>query len=391
MRAGTWPLIALGSGLTGVGCAPATSDTGEPAAAEKSEQPEKSADPSGDADNDAHSPSASASASPWKAEIQDQVEFSDGAVLLVGVDRSQDESTIWAQPQRADGEAGGPPVKLHDAQGWVDSVSTVYDGKTVWVAWNGRTGEEQGLEAFAGFDRSLKPTVDAKTLRTYSGVVTERAGLSMVTRREPGSGLGIAAIAGTATCTGMFGDEEGEATCNQLAVDIVQGDGTVAHSKTALLEGGEPSLDDLIATPNGVATAFHAWRGGPLTSVLYLSLEGKLEEPKACSYPPIDLAWASGGLLSICPDPDAEAPGACSPPNPGGCGKAAFASIEGNKPGQNPSGEVPITGWKYTCWKGTPMVRVAWQRGEVEARRDEVTAAPLEEGACKTASQGDAE
>lgn len=339
-------------------------------AAQEDPKPEEKGEEKAEQENDPK-PSADTgggAAPEWNADVEVLFEL-QGAQLRIAADRSGDDSIIWGQPVDAEGKAMSPATKLRGTKGSVESIDAVYDGRTVWVGWRSRVAEDRGLVGLAGFNAELAQMVEAQSLRFYNGGNPDPDGAIVLQPRFGGlRGVVVAALAGTKKCAGMFVEEEGKVDCTQLSLDLVSSDGKVEHSSVIGLEGGEPSLDDLVATEKGAAAAIHAWRGGPMTHVSYLADSGESEEAASCGYPPIDLAWAGGGLVSMCSDPDREEGDndVCGPQNPGACGLINMDAVEGKPMVKKVPNDAPVTGLALRCDGKVELARVSWKGGSLE-------------------------
>ena len=304
----------------------------------------------------------------WSADVEVLLEV-QGTRMRIAADRSGDDSIVWGQPVDGEGKAMAPPTKLRATKGSVESIDAVFDGQTLWVGWRSRVADDRGLEALAGFNPELAQMAEAQSLRFYNGGDPDPDGaILLVPRAGMAQGVAVAALVGTKKCAGMFVEEEGKVDCTQLSLDLVAPDGRVEHSSVIGLEGGEPSLDDLVATDEGAAASMHAWRGGPMTYVSYLSNTGESSEPASCGYPPIDLAWAGGGLVSLCSDPDREGGDAevCGPKTPGACGLIHMAAVEGKPKVKVVPNDAPVTGLELRCEGKEQLAKIAWKGGSVE-------------------------
>ena len=299
-----------------------------------------------------------------RADVESRVSVPNVALLRIAAEHGDGTSMLWVQPITPEGTPVTAGTRVHTTTGEVDSIAAAYDGVTLWVAWRSLVGEvgerRRGFVGLAGFEPRLVSSVPAKTLRTFEPEDGDYGSprVRMIARPATGEGVVVAALVGTKRCRGMFFEDEGHVDCNQLGVDVIGGDGSVQRRNQVGLEGGDPRLDALVDAGDGVVTAFHAWRGGPMTDVSFTAYGDATGNPSACEYPPIQLAWVDGGLLSICPDPDDE----------GSQGRLHYASLDGTpRPPSTPDANgVPITRLESGCAAGRPVARVSWKGGHLD-------------------------
>jgi hypothetical protein len=185
---------------------------------------------------------------------------------------------------------------------------------------------------------------------------------------RPGSGAGVtvAAVVGTAPCRGMF-PEHGPTSCGRLELVVLDPDGTTVRSDFRLLDGGQGGLVDLVDVGQGVVSSFYEWHGGALTDVALVPYAAgePVRTLGSCSYPPIDLAWVDGGLLTVCPDPTSD--GACTGRAGSGCGTLRRVSLEDEPLAPDTGEELHFHAVKQGCKDGRPTLRLSWVKDRRQA------------------------
>jgi hypothetical protein len=298
---------------------------------------------------------------PLQASVDDSVVFPDGHLLRVAADEGVDQSVIWAQSITP----AGPAVVLRKTSGAVDAIAATFDGETLWVAWRSHMDDQgtKSMAALAGFDRDLKLTRSPRILRAFDHDGSPMQEMLLLEPR-PGTGAGVtvAAAVGIAPCRGLFPHEpeDGPSFCQRLQIDVVDPDGTTRRSAFRLLDGGDGSVSDLVDVGEGVVTSFYVWHGGPLLDVAFVpyAADEPVRELSPCGYPPVDLAWADGALLMVCPDPSGE--GSCRGRAASPCGTLRRTTLKGEPLAPDAGTEVRFHRVTQGCKDGEPTLRLSW-------------------------------
>lgn len=302
---------------------------------------------------------APAAAEPLQASVETTVTFPDGLELRVAAEEGTDDSVLWAQAITPP----GPVVVLRKTSGAVDAIAAEHDGETLWVAWRSHLGEgKKSIAAIAGFDRDLKVTRSPRILRTFEhdGSPMQEF-LLMLARPGTGAGVTVAAAVGVAPCRGLHHDsEEGPTFCQRLQIDVIDPDGSTVRSAFRLLDGGDGSVSDLVDVGRGVVSSFYVWHGGPLLDVAFVpyAADEPVRELSPCGYPPVDLAWADGAVVMVCPDPSGER--SCSGRAGSPCGTLRRMSLEGAPLEPDAGREVRFHAVTRGCKDGRPTLRLSW-------------------------------
>ncbi len=299
-------------------------------------------------------------AEPLGASVETEVDLPGGRTLRVAAEEGAEQSMVWARPT----SPAGPTVVLRKTSGAVDAIEAAFDGRTLWIAWRSHIEGKKSMAALAGFDPDLRLTHAPRILRTFDhdGSPMQDV-LRMTPRPGTGAGVTVAALVGTAPCRGLFSHEveEGPASCQRLQIDVVDPDGTTVRSAFRMLDGGDGGLTDLLDVGSGVASAFFVWHGGPLVDVAFVPYAAT--EPVralgSCGYPPVELVWADGALVMLCPDPSGEGD-ACRGRAAAPCGTLRRTSLDGTPVAPDVGHEVRFHRVTETCDGSTPVVRVSW-------------------------------
>jgi hypothetical protein len=202
----------------------------------------------------------------------------------------------------------------------------------LFVAWHAVAQRGRSLVAIAGFSSELGKRGEPTLVAGFGDPDPEASALALVKRE--GGGAVLAAFTGHIPCEGLF-PEQDRGSCQRMEVVVFDRTGLQARSETRMLDGGEGGIDDLLALEKAALVAFHVYHGGPLTDLVVVPYDATtpVRVLESCGYPPIDVAFVDGSVVTICPDPDNDTTAelGCKAKKGSSCGLVSRTSLEENE------------------------------------------------------------